>query len=257
MAIQAAKLDAIEHIYQPMWNLNNWSIFGYEALLRFTEQSAGRDIESAFYLARRENRLYELDSMAIESAISNFPLASLTHELLFINIFPSTLLDYRFPGFIRTIMNSYSVVPDKIVFELNETQDESHAWEIPELKERLALLKDYGFHIALDDVGKGAATLQKIIEFEPNYIKLDRYFSEGLSKSKEKQELISLFISYSKHKMGLILEGIEKDTDLAQAKLINVPVVQGYLLGKPQKITPDNLFGKFRESLNPMRYQSV
>jgi EAL domain-containing protein (putative c-di-GMP-specific phosphodiesterase class I) len=99
----------------------------------------------------------------------------------------------------------------------------------------------YLFLYSLDDVGKGIAGLNKIIEFAPNYIKLDRYFSMGLSQSKEKQQIISLLIQYANGKMGLILEGIEEEVDLEQAKILNVPVVQGYLLGKPEKLTAQNI----------------
>jgi EAL domain-containing protein (putative c-di-GMP-specific phosphodiesterase class I) len=37
-------------------------------------------------------------------------------------------------------------------------------------------------------------------------------------------------------KIYLVLEGIEQEIDLTQAKLLNVPVAQGYLLGEPQKL---------------------
>jgi EAL domain-containing protein (putative c-di-GMP-specific phosphodiesterase class I) len=241
----------IEHKYQPMWNLDAKKIFGYEALLRFTGDTPGmNDIERVFHEARMEGCLYELDTMSIESAIKHFPLGSLHEELLFINIYPSTLLDDRFHSFLIYIIKFYCVVPEKIVFELNETVEEEHIWVQPEFKHMLHNLKSYGFNIALDDIGKGAGTLQKIIDFAPDYIKLDRYFSEGLSTSKEKQEMISLFIQYAKQKMGLILEGIEKDVDLAHAKLMHVPVVQGYLLGRPQRLTGDTLFHVHEESLS-------
>jgi EAL domain-containing protein (putative c-di-GMP-specific phosphodiesterase class I) len=240
----------IEHQYQPMLNLEEEKIFGYEALMRVPSNSSEFiDIESFFCEARLEGCLYELDTKAIESAVIHFPLSSLVHELLFINIYPSTLMDERFYSFIGYIINFYSLIPEKIVFELNETTDEEKIWEKPGFKQRLISLKNYGFHIALDDIGKGTGTLQKIIEFAPNYIKLDRYFSEGLSTSKEKQEMISLFIQYTNQKMGLILEGIENDVDLAQAKRMNVPVVQGYLIGRPQKVTVDAFVNLYENSL--------
>jgi EAL domain-containing protein (putative c-di-GMP-specific phosphodiesterase class I) len=159
---------------------------------------------------------------------------------LFINIYPSTLIHPYFPLFIDQLLTIYPQVNGKIVFELNETKKEESSWDLPEMKERIALVKQRGFSIALDDIGKGAAGIQKIIEFAPQYMKLDRYFAEGLSSSKEKQEMISLFIQYAKNKMGVILEGIEKEEDLEAAKRIEVPVIQGYLLGMPQRLTAEN-----------------
>ena len=230
----------IESVYQPMWNLNDWKVFGYEALLRFPDGYCNGNIEMAFNMAREDGCLYELDTRSITNAINSFPIHQLGEELLFINIYPSTLLHEEFELFIHKLLDNYPHSKGKIVFELNETKEEAYMWAIPELQKKIEILKEYGFYIALDDVGKGAATLRKIIEFSPDYIKLDRYFAKELNASKRKQHIVSLLIQYSKNKMGLILEGIEEAIDLAQAKALNVPVAQGYLLGKPTKV--ENIF---------------
>ncbi|WP_413305872.1 EAL domain-containing protein [Bacillus sp. 1P10SD] len=236
-AINQLPLLKMEHVYQPMWNVANMSLFGYEALLRFPDGVFEGNIETFFEQAREAGMLYELDTKSIFGAAKSFPLHRLDEERLFINIYPSTLLHPEFEVFIGQFLLTFPQAYGKIVFELSETKFEDDIWEIKELKERVKLLKEKGFLIALDDIGKGAAELQKMIEFTPDYIKLDRYFARELAESKEKQEMIALFIQYSKGKMGVILEGIEQGLDLEQAKRLHVPVAQGYLLGKPQKVT--------------------
>lgn len=239
----------IEHFFQPMWNLKEWKIFGYEALLRFSDGCYSENIERAFEVAMIEGSLFELDTLSVEKAVSCFPIHLLEDELLFLNIFPSTLINHRFERFISQLFRKYPKAKGRIVFEINESKEEESIWENPELKRRIDLVKEYGCLVALDDIGKGGAALKKIIEYSPDYIKLDRYFSQDLCRSKAKQDMISLLVQYSKGKMGLILEGIEKEIDLAQAKFLSVPVVQGYLLGRPQKVTEKNLFGEIRRKL--------
>jgi EAL domain-containing protein (putative c-di-GMP-specific phosphodiesterase class I) len=236
------QLRKLEHVYQPIWNLKNSTLFGYEALVRFPDGDFEDRIEEAFELAREVDLLYELDTLSITTAIRNYPFPLWSKEvLLFLNIFPSTLLHSDFPLFIRQLLSNFPKIRGKIVFELNETIEEESVWAISQLKERVSFLRDSGFYIALDDLGKGASSLQKLIELSPNYIKLDRYFSQDLFDSDEKQQILSLLIEYSKDKMGLILEGIEEIKDLEQAKILQVPIVQGYLLGKPQKVTTASL----------------
>jgi EAL domain-containing protein (putative c-di-GMP-specific phosphodiesterase class I) len=236
------QLRKIEHVYQPMWNLGNSTLFGYEALVRFPDGVFADGIEEAFELAREIGLLYELDTMSISTAVRNFPFPLWSkEELLFLNIYPSTLLHNDFLLFIRQLISNFPQICGKIVFELNEAKDEESLWNIPKMKERISFLRENGFYIALDDMGKGAASLQKMIEFSPNYLKLDRYFSQDLFESNEKQHILSLLIEYSKDKMGLILEGIEEMKDFEQAKILQVPIAQGYLLGKPQKVTTANL----------------
>lgn len=245
------RLKKIESVYQPIWNINNSTIFGYEALLRFPDGFCGGNIEKAFELARNEGALYELDTRAISNAVSSFPLHLLNKGLLlFINIYPSTLLHSQFSLFLNQLMKKYPQIEGKIVFELSESEQEESCWALSELKEKLLMIKEKGFLVALDDVGKGVAGLQKMIEFCPNYMKLDRYFSKELSKSKEKQDMISLLLQYSKQKMEVILEGLEEEVDLEQAKSLNVPIVQGYLLGKPEKLTAKNVIRSFYSTVD-------
>lgn len=233
-------IQKMEHVYQPIWNVDTLTIFGYEALIRFPDMPFGNDLQQAFALARDEGMLYELDTKAIINAISQFPFHQLDTGKLFLNIFPSTLLIPHFRSFITMLVEKYPHIQGKAVFEINEDIGEEVHWDHPLMKERIHLIKRNGFTIALDDIGQGGAGLRKMIEFSPDYIKLDRYFSEKLSVSKEKQQMISLLLQYANHKMGVILEGIEKVEELDEAMRIHVPIVQGYLLGKPQHLSMEN-----------------
>ncbi|OKO94806.1 hypothetical protein BRO54_1361 [Geobacillus proteiniphilus] len=154
-----------------------------------------------------------------------------------LNVYPSTILHHEFKPFLKRVVERFPYIENRIVFELNETKEEEGIWKDGELKAAIELMRGYGFYIAIDDVGKGASTLQKIIELQPDYVKLDRYFAQGLAANEEKQKMVSLLASYCGRKMVLVLEGIEEEVDLAQAKLLRVPAAQGYLLGKPGKLT--------------------
>ncbi|WHY86087.1 EAL domain-containing protein [Neobacillus novalis] len=246
-------LQKMEHVYQPMWNVDAMSIFGYEALLRFPGGYGGGNIEQIFAAARAEGTLYELDTRSFAQAISRFPLKKPAEGLLFLNLYPSTLLHPHFPFFMNQLVKKFPYVRGRVIIELNETIEEESCWSLPEYKKRISLIKDLGMKIALDDVGKGATGLEKMIEFSPDYIKLDRYFSIGLSTSPEKQQIISLLLQYAQYKMGVILEGIEEDADLAAAINIDVPIIQGYLLGKPEKLTAQTVFRKYQLPLETQR----
>jgi EAL domain-containing protein (putative c-di-GMP-specific phosphodiesterase class I) len=239
--------EEIEHEYQPMWNLTSWEIYGYEALIRIPGQM-NTDLESIFQMAREQELLFELDTLSIRRAIQAFPIHYLKDEQLFVNVFPSTLVHREFEAFLQKLVQNHPGIRGKVVFELNETIVEGSIWDIPLLKEKVTLLKSYGLSIAIDDIGKGVGTFQKIIELSPDFIKLDRYFSISLSKTKEKQEMITLLNDYCRGRMGLVLEGIEEAVDLAYAKYLKVPLGQGYLLGKPEKV-PESLMKKEVEKM--------
>jgi EAL domain-containing protein (putative c-di-GMP-specific phosphodiesterase class I) len=220
------------HHFQSLWELGNWSVYGYEALYR---PEGNMNPEIFFQNAREMNTLYEFDTFSILKAVEGFTLIG--EIQLFINIYPSTLLHENFPAFINSIMAEYPMAKGKLVFELNESNVEEHIWNMSELKSRILWLRSIKLLVALDDFGKGTASLQKIIEFAPDYIKLDRFFSNGLSENKKKQHMISLIVQYcSKFGSNVILEGIEKPVDLAMARFLKVKFGQGYLLGIPSEL---------------------
>lgn len=216
------------HEFQPLWDLQTWKIYGYEGFFR----SSGGNPEETFSLARQLNYLFELDTMSIQKAVISFPYWDTHH--LFLNIYPSTLLHDECRNFFNNLMKEHPEIINKLVLELNETQEEEDIWHIPDLKKQIDWSTQHGFTIALDDIGKGAASLQKIIEFQPSIVKLDRYFSKELSKSVQKQKMVSLLAEYCfEEGILLVMEGIETDIDLALSKNLKVTLGQGYLLGRP------------------------
>ncbi|WP_456273227.1 EAL domain-containing protein [Bacillus sp. AK031] len=230
--IESLLPPGVHHEFQPLWNLKSWSVFGYEGLFR---SESDLNPEEAFSHARSNGYLYEMDTYSLRKAIETFP--NFNTQFLFLNVYPSTVLHRDFQGFIRSLVDEHPRVMDKLILELNETSEEEYVWHIPALKDRINWLQDVGIHMALDDLGKGAASLQKIIEFQPRFVKLDRYFSQQLSESMQKQKMVELLTQYCiDESITLIIEGIEKPVDLALAKMLNVPIGQGYLMGRPSKL---------------------
>ncbi|MGK5508444.1 EAL domain-containing protein [Brevibacillus formosus] len=74
------------------------------------------------------------------------------------------------------------------------------------------------------------------MEYEPDTVKLDRYFGKQLSSMPNKQKLISLFVQYCQDQTQLVLEGIEESENVSVALALGVPVAQGFLLGQPESL---------------------
>lgn len=215
------------HVFQPLYILEYWGVFGYEALLRCT---VFQNPESLFRLAVEKNRLYDLDCCSIYHALTS---VNVRNRRFFVNVYPSTMVHPSFPNFLEKL-NSICIANQSIVFEINEAEK---IWDMGLLRKAVHFLKDKGYAIALDDFGKGESSLKTVIELDPDFVKLDRYFAVNLSASNEKQKEIQMLLKLCEQKnMKLILEGIEDPMDLAMAKVLGVPLGQGHLLGKPLRI---------------------
>lgn len=221
--------EAFFHCIQGLFGIKNGKRVGGEILLR--SEMGPPDV--IFQKAKAFNKLYELDTTSILKVLKTLILQPTSlNDLIFINIFPSTILHSDFPNFIKKISLRYSQFRQKIVFEIVETEYVDKSMDL--LKERIELLKSLGYMIALDDVGKGWSSLSLIIELEPDFLKVDQFFSSNLSISQSKQEMIKLLLQYARYsKANVVLEGIEYEQDLAVAKKIGVDCCQGFLLERP------------------------
>ncbi|MGV3463662.1 MAG: EAL domain-containing protein [Heyndrickxia sp.] len=219
--------------FQPLWNSSEDTIFAYEAFIRTKPFT---DPLKIFYKARHMGILFELDTASISNAIKEYPYGHLDKYLLFVNVFPSTIIHPDFPEFIDGLLRNYEEIKNRVVFEINEDPAEDHYWEEPLFKNRLTFLRERGFFIAYDDLTYTQSSIKKINHYVPDFTKLDRSCSQDLADSIEKQEHIGYFVSDSFKEMVVVLEGIERHDDLLTAKELGVPLLQGYFIAKPHRL---------------------
>lgn len=225
---QESMTNNIYHEYQSIVDIKTGDIFGYEALLR---SKVNVNLPEIFQSARDFNVLFKLDSISIQKALKE--MNKFLNCNLFINIFPSTVIDSNFISLLEEIQTVENVNNNRIVFELNEDFHEHNLWSLSVLKETVNLMKGLGYKLALDDVGTEAASLKNVIEYEPDYIKLDRYFAQSLTNSPEKQRIVKLLAEFKSNHTKLVLEGIETEEDLFIANELGVDLGQGFYISRP------------------------
>jgi len=227
--------ENFHYFYQSLYDIDTFTPIGSEIFLR-----SDMNPDLLFSEAKAVNKLFELETKSIFKLLKVCNL--INHRQLFINIYPSTVLHNDFPVFIQYVAHQFPHTKDKIVFEVIESEqilDEV----FQSFKKRINLIRGLGYHIALDDVGKGWSSVSMLIELEPKYIKLDRYFSLNLDESALKREIIKLIIQYAEFSNSkVVLEGIEKESELATSKILGVHIGQGFLLHKPKPLIDQGLF---------------
>ncbi len=223
--------ELFHHYFQPLYYLDDWSLLGYEAFLRCDYQSYD-NIESLFGLARKYEKLNELDMTSIRKAMTVYHRHqnSITGNTLFLNVYPSTLKNQQFIHIWNELTEQMYMTGKRIVLEINEAEEIT---DYALMRRIIRPLREKGVLFALDDLGKGAASLKALIELEPEFVKLDRYFANDLSISPAKQKMVQSILYYCQDQIQVVLEGIEHSRDLSMAKALGVHIGQGYLLGKP------------------------
>lgn len=158
------------HAFQPICSIPGKERIAYEALLRSKENG---NPEVLFQLVKETNALLELDTQSLYYAILTFFRSSDREggELLFVNIFPSTIVEATFPAFIQEVVRDFEPYLNQIVLEINESIMEGKIWNEPIFLQRIMDLRDIGFLIALDDVGKGRQPSEKLLRLHRTLLK--------------------------------------------------------------------------------------
>lgn len=213
----------LTHWYQPIHQLETGKVFGYEALVR-SKPLINLSPLDIFQQAEHEGCRTTLDCQLLFKAMNS--MRHISHNILFLNIFPSTLVEPLFLSW----WDKHSTTAPSIVLEISESESVND-WKA--FKVIINELRDRGVKIALDDMGADYSFFRHWVELNPDYIKLDRYYAIDLSKNLLKQRILESFIKLFDGSTETILEGIETAEDLDTAKLSGIKYAQGYLFGRP------------------------
>lgn len=228
-----AIIAVLDFAFQPIVSAHSGTCIGFEALLRGYDQAGFSSIQEVFEKAWQERYLYCLELQLREKAIQKFCRLPFSHKLkLFFNVDTRVVStsDYE-PGQTLQILKKYNLQAHQVVFEISEQHRVS---SLQHLQNILEQYRQQGFQIALDDYGIGFSGLQLLYYCEPEYIKIPRFFIEGLSQDPRKKLFLSNLINTS-HVLGIqvIGEGIETEQEFYEGWGVGLDFIQGFLIQKP------------------------
>ncbi|QZA76993.1 GGDEF domain-containing protein [Deefgea tanakiae] len=226
--IQQQKLNAL---FQPIAALNHEQAYGFEGLIRGPSAHFLHSPINLFQTAERCNQLVELDVACRKVIIKAFVERNLPGKL-FLNICPTSLIQPSFrPGATLAYLKEVGLDPHRVVIELTETQSTG---DYNLLTEALKHYREMGFKIALDDLGEGFSSLRLWSELKPDFVKIDKYFIQGIGSDPQKRQFVRSIQHIALHTgTCVIAEGIETAAELEVIQRIGINLAQGYLIGHP------------------------
>lgn len=225
--------ELIHTLFQPIVNLKNGEVLGYEALSRGPEESSLYSPIHLLEAAKEEDKLWELETIFRKSAINKASCLKLK-ELLFLNVEPNIIHDKEFQeGFTKSYLIKHHLNPEQIVFEITERSAMSN---YSDFENTIRHYKNQGYKIAIDDTGAGYSNFSALSKVKPYYIKIDMGIVRDIDKEPFNQAIISSFVILSKlTNTKLIAEGIETKGELETLIQLGVHAAQGYFISTPSK----------------------
>lgn len=213
-------------VYQPLINLQNLDIAGFEALTRFTA-SPRKTPDMWFNLARDVCLQSELEIATLSAATA---ACSNLRENQFIsfNLSANSIVEKQ-PEIVKALKNCQS----SAVIEVTE-HEIIEDYKI--VNDALKPLRAMGIKLAVDDVGAGFASLKHILSLKPDIIKIDQSIVKNIDLNSDAQAITRAIVSFSQEiKYDVVAEGIETSAELETLKQAKVYLGQGFLLGVPNR----------------------
>ncbi len=218
--------------FQPIVDLSDGRVIGREALMRgklgATEVRGGELVEAA----EAHDALYSFDMRARAAALE-VGLAVLPEgETLFVNLDPRAVPDIE-----ASVRQTWPLVegagapPGRVCLELVSPE----LVHDPVLLERIvAVHREHGALIALDDLSGGAAALRCLETVRPDFAKLDRALTAGIEDSLARRRLVAALVEYAQEQgCRVVAEGVESVSEFEVMRDLGVDFGQGYYFGHP------------------------
>jgi diguanylate cyclase (GGDEF)-like protein len=224
-------------LYQPLFSLEDKSVRGAEALVRWRDPVRGVVLPGDFIPAAEENGLVsEIDSFVLEEACAQ--MAGWLREdggrngfTMSVNLSGRGLCDDYLPARVMASIERNGIEPAQICLEITET---ALIEDIDRAEANLAQLSGSGVRFALDDFGARYSMLSHLQRLNVNVLKVDRSFVAGMGRSDRDRKIVASLTGMA-HELGMSVvgEGIETHQQLEELARLGCDVGQGFLLAHP------------------------
>lgn len=225
--------------FQPVWNLGEWDIDGFEALLRWTSPDLGVVGPDEFIpVAESSGTIVGIGEWVLDNALETLAVWRHDHPqrnlTMSVNVAPEQLLVPSFVDRTRTLLAHHGVPAHALTLEVTER---TLALDQPAMVRSMEALRAIGVRLSVDDFGTGFSSLGRLASFPLDELKIDRLFVAGMDMDERQHALASGIIAMA-GALGLktVAEGIETDEQAAILTAMGCTQGQGFLLAKPMSV---------------------
>lgn len=223
--------------FQPIVEMQNGQVVKAEALVRWRHPTRGLVLPDQFiYLAEESGLIGTIgDWVFIEAARSALHISTILGRpfQIRINKLPLELSSPNGSPKVDLIAHLEKIGLDKrnIVIEITEGVL-LHA--TPQIKERIATLREAGFQFALDDFGTGYSSMSYLTRYHVDFLKIDQSFVNHPTPDVASSAIAEAMIVLA-HKLGLkvIAEGVERQDQHTWLATAGCDYGQGFLYSHP------------------------
>jgi diguanylate cyclase (GGDEF)-like protein len=223
--------------YQPIVTLADMRVKGFEALLRWQHPRRGLVPPSTFIpLAEETELIVAIGAWVMREACHN--LRAWQQEIpgadalsISVNLSPRQFMDEGLVSSVEAALRVSGLNANHLILEITES---SVMRDLERASVTLGALRSLGVRIALDDFGTGYSSLSYLYRLPLDVVKVDRSFVVGLGEDRRSSAIVRSILELGKNlDLGVVVEGVENERQLAVLKALACEFAQGHLLARP------------------------
>jgi diguanylate cyclase (GGDEF)-like protein len=252
----ALERDAFVLVYQPLLDIGTGEVDHFEVLLRL-ETDDGQLIGPDVFLpaATRFGLMVDIDHWVIENVIMSLAEHHKSGApLVFsMNLSASVFEDQRIGRDIEALLARHGVAPESVILEITEQTAVRFAVGS---NTQIAMLRELGCRIAIDDFGKGYSSFSYLRELPVDYLKIDGSFVENLERDEMNQTFVRVMGELARAAgMQTIAECVTSAKTLELLTELGIDYAQGFFIGRPKR-TPQSDRALFKPASAPRAWRA-
>lgn len=225
----------LEVYLQPVVDLQDGSVTGFEALARWRYQGRLLDASEIVSMSRGAGVLVELDMFMTAEAVKlvgTWNRRRKTAYRLSVNLDSSHFQSEAGTAFLEQALEAHGLPAELLTVEISETD---HLARNGEILPALSHLRGLGVRLSIDDFGSGASTLADLRRLAAEEIKIDGGLLADLDISADGRAIVSSVVKLAQ-RLGIetIVEGVENEAQEALLVQMGCNSAQGFRLGRPR-----------------------
>ena len=219
--------------FQPIVNNKTREISKYESLVRLIDENGNIVPPNKFLDIAKKGRYYlQVTKIVLENS---FSILKVTDKDISVNLSVLDIESIDLQDIIFSLLNEYSQDSHRIVFELLESEDVKYFDKIVNF---IKNVKKMGAKIAIDDFGSGYSNFERLLQYEPDFLKIDGSLIKNIDKSELSKNIVETIVLFAKKQnIKTVAEFVENEEIYNIVKDMGIDFSQGYAFGKPQELS--------------------
>ena len=227
--------DRYELHYQPLFEMSEHRLTGFEALIRLPADDGTLIPPLVFIPVAEELRLIDRIGEWVLRAACRTAVTWPENLTVAVNLSPAQFLPGLAGGvsdIVAAALKDAGLAAHRLELEITETL---LLGDFAAIMAELQTLKTMGVAIVMDDFGTGYSSLSYLWRFPFDKIKIDRSFMQGFNGSgRDAKTLVKTIIALGRElNMRVTVEGVETAAQAAFLDKADGDQVQGFFFGRP------------------------